>query len=125
MNKNLKMILFGIFTWLVPFVVSFFFYTSQGQLRIDIFLFKTIMIIVGAIVAAELLIIYFKTIKKDFVKEGLRVGLVWLVINWILDIAILLPMSGMGFEEYFSAIGLRYLVIPIFSTAIGYVAENK
>lgn len=124
MNKTLKIALFGFLTWLIPFVVSFFFYSKEGQPLIDIFLFKSIMIVVGSLTAASLLVLYFRGLKKDYLKEGVIVGLAWFAINIIMDLAVLVPMSGMSIGSYFAQIGLRYIIIPIMSTAMGYVADN-
>ena len=79
----------------------------------------------GSAAGALLLIIYFRKIEKNYLREGITVGLAWLAINIILDLIILVPMSQMNTGAYFAEIGLRYLTIPITSTAIGYVAENK
>jgi len=125
MHKYLKIGLFGFLTWLIPFVVAFFFYSKDGQPLIDIFLFKSIMIVVSAIVGVSLLVLYFKKIKRNYVKEGVIVGLAWLAINLILDFVVLIPMSGMPLQTYFGQIGLRYLIIPVISTGMGYVAEHK
>ncbi|MEE9564749.1 MAG: hypothetical protein V3V63_03470 [Candidatus Hydrothermarchaeaceae archaeon] len=124
MNKTLKIALFGFLTWLIPFVVSFFFYSKEGQPLIDIFLFKSIMIVVGSLTGASLLVLYFRGLKKDYLKEGVIVGLAWFAINIIMDLAVLVPMSGMSIGSYFAQIGLRYIIIPIMSTAMGYVADN-
>ena len=123
MNKTFKIILFGFLTWLVPFVVAFFFYDRNGQPTMDIMFIKSILMVVSATFGAYLLIVYFKKIKENFLKEGIAVGLYWLVINWLFDIVVLLPMAKMSFGVWFTQIGLRYLVIPIFSITIGYVAE--
>ena len=93
MNKNIRNILYGFLTWLIPFVSAFFFYSKEGSLIIDIFLFKTIMIVVGAIIGAFLLV--------------------------------LVPMSGMSVADYFTQIGLRYLVMPIMSIMVCAALANK
>jgi uncharacterized membrane protein YpjA len=105
--------------------VSFFFYTREGKLTIDIFLFKTIMIVVGSITGAFLLVSYFKKITVDYLKEGIIVGVVWFGINILLDLLVLIPMSGMSISNYFTQIGLRYLVIPAMSIAVGTTLANK
>ncbi|MBA2862869.1 hypothetical protein [Methanococcus maripaludis] len=121
----LKCGFFGLLTWLIPFVLSFLFYSESEGLLIDIFLFKSIMIVVSGLVGVSLLIIYFKDIHKDYLIEGIFVGVSWLVINLILDILILIPMSGMTFIDYFSQIGLRYLIIPTISIAMGFLLKLK
>ena len=70
-KKYLKNILFGFLAWLIPFAASFFFYTKDGKLSIDIFLFKSIMIVVGSISAAFLIVFYFKRISANYLKEGI------------------------------------------------------
>jgi uncharacterized membrane protein YpjA len=125
MKKYLKNILYGFLAWLIPFIASFFFYTREGKLTIDIFLFKTIMIVVGSITGAILLVSYFKKITADYLKEGITVGVVWFGINILLDLLVLIPMSGMSISNYFTQIGLRYLVIPAMSIAVGTALANK
>jgi len=125
MNKYLKNILYGFLAWLIPFVASFFFYTREGELTIDIFLFKSIMIVVGSFWAAFLLVSYFKKIDADYFREGISVGLTWFGINIPLDLLVLIPMSGMSIVDYFTQIGIRYLAIPAMSIAVGTALENK
>jgi len=124
MDKRLKIGLFGLLTWLIPFVVSFLFYSKEGELSIDIFLFKSIMIVVGSVTGATLLVIYFKKIEKNYLSEGILVGLVWFLMNMVLDLIVLVPMSGMDIGTYVAQIGLRYLVIPTMSIAMGLVANK-
>jgi hypothetical protein len=125
MNKYFRNVLYGLIAWLVPFLVSIPFYTREGKLVIDIFLFKSIMIVVGSITAAILLVSYFKHVQVDYVKQGIIVGVIWFALNILLDLIILLPMSGMSAADYFTQIGLRYLAIPTMSIAIGMVLRNK
>ena len=125
MNKNIRNILYGILAWLIPFVASFFFYSKEGGLTIDIFLFKSIMIVVGSISAAVLLISYFKKINTGYLREGIIVGLTWFGINILLDLLVLIPISGMSVADYFTQIGLRYLVMPAMSIMVGASLANK
>ena len=125
MNKNIRNLLYGFLAWLIPFVVAFFFYSKEGGLVIDIFLFKSIMIVVGAISGAFLLISYFKNIHANYLYEGIIVGFTWLGINILLDLLVLIPMSEMTFPVYFAQIGLRYLVMPVMSIMVGASLANK
>lgn len=125
MKKYLKIVLFGFITWLVPFAASFLFYMKDGKLNIDIFLFKSIMIVTGVVTVAFLLVIYFKKIEKNYLKEGIILGIIWFCINILLDLLILVTMSGMTFTQYFTQIGLSYLVIPVMCILSGKLIENK
>ena len=125
MKKYQRNILYGFLAWLIPFVSSFLFYTREGELSIDIFLFKSIMIVVGTFSAAILLVSYFKNINADYLKEGVIIGLTWLAISILLDLLVLIPMSGMSIADYFAQIGIRYLAIPAMCIAVGAALENK
>ncbi len=83
------------------------------------------MIVVGSFSAAFLLVSYFKVIKTDYFKEGIIVGSTWFGINILLDLLVLIPMSGMSIADYFTQIGLRYLVIPAMSITVGTALANK
>lgn len=123
--RAFMIIFYGFLTWLIPFIVAMFFYTPGGELLIDIFAFKTIMIIVSSLCATVLLVLLFLTIFNNFLKEGIIIGFVWLILNWVLDALILLPMNGMDLTTYFPQIGLRYLVIPVTAIGFGFVIEKK
>ena len=116
---------YGILSWLIPFATGFLFYSRQGELQIDVFFFKSIMIVEGALVGTWLLVKLFKNIKSDYVIEGAKIGLLWFAINLILDVVVLLPMSKMPFTVYFMQIGMRYFIIPIISIGLGKVLEQS
>ena len=118
MNKYLRIFLFGFLTWLVPFATSMFFYSKNG-LMIDIFLFKSIMIVVGAVTGGVLLVLYFKKIRNGHLREGIIVGTVWFCVNIGLDLLVLVLAFRTPIADYFAGVGLRYLVIPVMSISIG------
>lgn len=125
MNRYLKIVLYGFVAWLIPFVASFFFYTSEGTLTVDVRFFKSVMMVVGTATAAVLLVSYFKKIQADYLKEGVIVGLVWLMVNILLDVASLVLMFGMPLADYFMNIGLGYLAMPAMSIMVGAALANK
>ncbi len=125
MKKYLKTILYGFLAWLIPFISAFFFYTREGKLTIDQLLFKNIMVVVGSVTGAILLVLYFKKIKADYLREGIITGIIWFAINILLDLLILIPMSGMPVSKYFTQIGLGYLAIPAMAIAVGATLANK
>jgi len=124
-RKHLKNFGYGCLTWLIPFIASVPFYTKEGVLLVDMFLFKTVMILVGSVTAASLLTLYLKKIDTGYLKEGVVVGWSWFVINIVLDLSILIPMSKMTYGDYFIRIGLRYLAIPVMSIMAGILLQEK
>jgi uncharacterized membrane protein YpjA len=87
--------------------------------------FKTIMIVSGSLTGMGALVYYFKNVKKDPLKEGAIIGISWLLINWLLDFLILLPLSKQAVPRYFLEIGLEYLAIPIMAVGAGYLLSNR
>lgn len=124
MNNNIRIILYGIIVWLIPFLVAIPFYSPDGTIQVSDQLFKSIMIVTGSIVGAYLLIRLFSDIQEKFIQTGWIIGGIWLIINWFLDAVILLPLNSMDPATYFSQIGLRYLMIPVMSIMGGYIGEN-
>lgn len=115
--------LLGLASWFVPFIVSFLFVDSAGQFVVPQPLFKSLMVVVFGGFGTVLLVLAFRRLTPS-ARTGLVLGCYWLLINVVLDLAILVPLIGMPVVTYFYDIGLRYLLIPIISTALGVVAEH-
>jgi hypothetical protein len=120
----LLMMVFGLLSWAVPFAVSVLLYSPAGEPLYDIFLVKSILIVVGGTTGALLLVVYFRGITENYLAEGAVAGTVWLLMNWTLDLVVLVPMSGMSLADYAAQIGLRYLLIPAIGIAIGAAAAD-
>jgi len=120
-----KNIIFGILVWIIPFVISFAFYSPNGELTINKIFFKTIMLVIGTSIGIFLIVKYFKAVESDFLKEGILLGISWLLINWVLDFIVLIPMTDISYLTYFTEIGLRYLTFPIISIGIAYLLKHK
>ncbi len=112
----------GFLTWLVPFAVSFLFVDSSGHWIVPQPLFKSIMVVVFGGFGTLLLLAAFRRIAPTL-RSGLALGCFWLAINLILDVIVLVPLTGMSVRDYVYDIGLRYLLIPIIATAMGASAE--
>ncbi|HWQ63598.1 MAG TPA: hypothetical protein VN429_04210 [Methanospirillum sp.] len=123
MRDSVRILLYGVLTWLIPFLLSIPFY-SGGGLQIDQQLFKSIMIVAGALTGAALIIHLFSVMTLEYQAAGYIAGVAWLLINWGLDIVILIPLSGFDLMSYAFQIGLRYLVIPVMTIMAGVVAEH-
>ncbi|MFH1347937.1 MAG: hypothetical protein ABIH22_04525 [Candidatus Margulisiibacteriota bacterium] len=117
-----RMIGYGFIVWLVPYISAI---PLLGLMESDLIFFKTIMIIIGGIAGAICTALYFIKVKKGFLLEGILLGVVWVIINWLMDFVLLLPLSKMPYMQYFREIGLRYLVMPAFTVPIGYILSKK
>ncbi len=118
----LKKIGYGFIIWVVPFISAI---PLLGLMESDQIFFKTLMTVIGGLVGAVCVALYFKKVEKDYLREGIELGLVWLIINWLLDFAALLPLSKMPYLQYFKEIGLRYLVMPAMTVPLGYILSKK
>ncbi|TGK28952.1 hypothetical protein EHQ12_15280 [Leptospira gomenensis] len=126
MKKHLsRILLYGFLVWLVPFVVAIPFHSRNGELLTDVFLFKTVMIIVGNFTGCVLLALLVPRIEGKTLSVLFGTGLFWLGINWGLDFLILIPMSKMSVSEYFIRIGGGYLTMVSIPVVIGFVVDKR
>jgi hypothetical protein len=124
-NKTLRLYVLGFITWLIPFVISFAFYDRTGNLNVNYGLFKCIMVVTSSLTGMYVMMYHFKYVNSSYFREGVIAGLLWLVINILLDLVILVPMAGMTLTSYFTTIGLGYLQIPIICIAVGTILQRK
>ena len=124
MNKNLKIVLFGFLVWLVPFLVSFVVFPLRASMYP---LFESIMSVIVAISAVTFSYFYLKGIEINFVRESILIGIVWFIINIVIDLIMFMPSSPMhmAFNDYIMGIGIKYLIIPSVTIGLGYMAQNK
>ncbi len=122
--SNLRLAAYGLILWLVPFVCAIPLMGADGVPWVGIFLFKSIMLIVGSWTGLVLLRRAFMRAGGDYVSIGIRAAVVWTVMQWAIDAVVLLPMSGMGAADYVEQIGLRYLSIALLCIYGGRLARE-
>jgi len=124
MNKYLKICLFGVIIWLIPFLFSFFIWELHDSNRP---LFESLMPVVLTSSVVVMAILHYKKLEKGYFSEGILIGILWFVINILIDMVMFLPESPMqmSFTNYMMDIGLTYLIIPIVAIGIGYIIEKK
>ena len=114
----------GLASWLIPFVISAPFFDRTGQLLVAQPLFKSIMVVVGGASGTWLLVLAFRQLIVT-PATAFVLGCYWLAINLLLDLIVLVLLMKMPAGHYLSDIGLRYLLIPIISTGMGFVAARE
>ncbi|PKL66294.1 MAG: hypothetical protein CVV28_11475 [Methanobacteriales archaeon HGW-Methanobacteriales-1] len=124
MNKNLKIIIYGVLVWLIPFAISFVVFPLKTSMRP---LFESIMPLVLSMVVITLAYYYLKNLESDYVKEGFLMGILWYIINITIDLFMFMPASPMqmSFLNYMMDIGLTYVMIPVITLGMGFMAYNK
>lgn len=118
----LKRLAYGAILWLVPYVTAI---PLMPLMHSDNALFKTIMIVEGALVGAALTAHYFEGVERDYLREGLLLAAIWIGLNWLLDLIALLPFTRQTIARYLAEIGLRYLAIAAPAVAVGYVLHRR
>lgn len=123
MKRAWTMILFGVLTWLIPFFVSILIFPIHDTERP---LFESIMPLVVTLCAVVFSVLYLGKVTTSFLREGILIGMVWLVINLLIDLPLFSagPMA-MPLAEYIKDIGLTYLIIPAVTVGFGYLLQRK
>jgi|SRR5690606_18309608 len=125
MKRHLIFFYTGLLSWAIPFLVGIGFHNKEGQLLTNQDLFKSVMVVTGTLTGMLLLSYLYDKVKIKTLKDALLVGIIWLVINWILDLFVLLPIAKLDYADYFQQIGLRYLSILIICWFTGRIAFRK
>jgi len=101
-----KMTIQGVVIWLIPLLMSFFFYTPEQELVTSYALFKSVMVVVLTLTVVA--VNYFRPIKT---MNPLIVAAVYTVISLLLDFIVVIPMTGLSIGAYIEQIALIYIVI--------------
>lgn len=124
MTSLRKAILYGVGVWLIPFAVAFSIFPLRQSARP---LFESIMPVVVAGAVVGFAVPYFSMVGAAFIRESLRLGLLWLLISVAMDAPLMLfggPMR-MTVGQYIADIGVTYLMIPVITLGIGAVLARS
>lgn len=101
-------------------------YSPKGEPLFDLQVIKSFLIVVGSLVGAFLALRYFRNAEKDFATEGAILGFSWFIINSALDIIVLVYLlKGMDLFTWAGQIGIRSLLVPIMTIAMGMAMEIR
>ena len=112
---------FAVSAWLIPFLASVCLFplkTSHAPL------FDSLM---GTVLAGSTVLLgcaYLRRAAGNAVGIGARLGLVWMLANWLLDGLMFVagPMK-MTLIQYMGDIGVAYLTIPVITVGLGLAAS--
>lgn len=122
--KSTKLaLLYSFLLWLIPFIVAFFIFPLRESERP---LFETIMAVTVTLAVVVLSILYFAKINSGYLREGVRIGILWFVISIVIDLLLFMwgPMK-MSFLNYMYDIGFTYLIYPTVTVGFGYLLQRK
>ncbi len=103
----------GFLIWIIPLMLSFFFYSPERELTTSYALFKSVMVVT----------LTFVTLAVNMIRpvtdiSPVLVAVVYTVVSIMLDLVVVIPMTGLNMSEYVEQIALIYTVIPALSWGI-------
>jgi uncharacterized membrane-anchored protein len=114
-KKILEIIGFGFIVWLIPTIVTYF---ASDAGSVQLYDFTASVAIGGS--AVVLSYIYFKDITSHFVREGIIIAIVWLMITLVLDVVLIfLGVSKTSLLEYAVTVVPLYVIIPAITIGFG------
>lgn len=118
-----KAILFGFMIWLIPFIVAFIAFPLKESWRS---LFESVMALTLSIVVVACALRYFSRVKTAFLREDIRLGILWFAISVVIDLPLMLsPPINYTLAEYAADIGLTYLMMPAITVGIALAISRK
>jgi len=123
MNKYIKLVGFGFFIWLIPFLISLLILPVRNENRV---LFESIMPVVVVFVVVVFSLLYFKKLEKNLVQEGIITGIIWFLTSILIDLIMFLTETPwhMSIIDYMMDIGLTYLIILIIPIGSGFLLNK-
>jgi hypothetical protein len=124
MTSIKRALLFGLLVWLIPFAVAFVIFPIHESSRP---LFESIMPVTISLATVLFGVIYLRQVTQQPLREGIAIGLIWLMMSLLIDMPLMLlggPMQ-MTLPEYIADIGVTYLMIPVITIGMGAVVGQK
>lgn len=122
MRATLRIILFGTLIWTTIFIGAMFIFKLHATDRI---FFETLISVIFVFCVMFYSVLYFKKVKSGFLNEGVKIGLVWAIVNLTIDMPIFTLAMKQTLWSYFKDIGFMYLAIPFITIPIGYLLDKK
>jgi hypothetical protein len=113
---------YGFLVWFLTLLVSMAIFPLKRSWPV---LFDSIMPVALALCAVMFANLYFQRCAASSLREGVWLGTIWLVMNWLLDWPLFSngPMR-MSMVNYIADIGLTYLMLPIITVGIAFQAAS-
>lgn len=124
MKLQKRKLLYGFLLWLPIFGFSMLLNPLRDFSKS---LYESVMPIVITFFTVFFSVSYFRRVKKKkLMKHGIRVGIAWVVIMWIIDFFMYIwgPVN-MNFVEYITNIGVLYLMIPVITIGFAMLGKKR
>lgn len=122
MNKNAKIINYGLLVWLIPSLIT----VILGSFLAAMNIFEIVSAAAIAVIVIIFSYLYFKGITENFIKEGVLIGISGLIISIVLDmILIFLGISQLTLMNYALYVAPLYIIIPAITVGLGLYMNQK
>ena len=112
-----RAILYAIVLWTVIFLITFLIYPLKAE---SIMLFASLRTVAMALVSVFLTVMYFRDVEEHLIRDGVKLGAVWLIISVILDQGpFVWGLLQLTFSEYLADTGLCHLIYPVITIGAG------
>ena len=108
--------LYSFFIWLIPFLLSFFFFSKEGVLLVDRTFFNVIMTLSLVGVFSFFLYLYIKKCHKR--NYTVHFGVLAFFVSTFLDLIVLVGFFSQTFREFFQWTLPSYFNIIIISFSV-------
>ncbi len=114
--------LYGLLIWIIGMAVA----TALWPLHASrLPLFKSLLVVTMTAAGMFFTVRVFHSVRTDYVRTGIRTGLIWTVLNWALDLIVLVGLMKTPAGMYVMDVGLRYLAIPVITVGCGILLERE
>jgi hypothetical protein len=121
--KDIKKVLtYGVFVWLIPFL--FFIITKPLNKTMSYFVDSGFVLCV-VIVAVVFSILYFKKIYNQSIKESAMVGGIWYAMTFVLSFLTYFFGTKIIFLRYVLEYGVLFLIIPAIVVGFGFFIDKR
>ena len=122
MNKNAKIINYGLLVWLIPSLIT----VISGSFITAMNIFEIVSAVAIALTVTAFSYLYLKAITENFIKESVLVGISWLIISIVLDIImVMLGISELSLTNYAMYVAPLYIIIPAITIGLGLYLNQK
>ena len=112
----------GLILWVVPYTAAI---PMLGYAHSHPLGFKAAEVSIAMLTLAGLVVWYFRSVERDFLRDAVVTAVTWAVLNWALDLVALLPFTHQSLPQYFLEIGIEYLAACAYVIAVGAILAQK
>ncbi len=114
-----RAILYAIILWGLTFLAGFFIYPLRAE---NPMLFASVRMVIVALISMVLTIMYFRDVEDHLIRDGIKLGTIWLLATIILDQGpFVWGLMQFSFVDYLADTGVSHLIYPIVTIGAGFL----